>query len=71
MDRTMAPLWDAVALYVTTAALHRLMTFIIDGTLVRDITRDADPYWVLRQVPLITTVAEADLILRDHREGTY
>jgi len=48
-----------------TAVLRELFALIEDGTLVRDISRDAEPGWAMRQLPLVQALARAKQILDD------
>lgn len=40
-------------------ALRTLFALVEDGTLVRDTSRDHEPGWALRQVPLVQALARA------------
>jgi succinate dehydrogenase/fumarate reductase flavoprotein subunit len=43
--------------------LAALIKLIEDGTLVRDISRDAEDGWAFRQVPLVKAVSDARALL--------
>jgi len=51
------------------AALRKLLGFLEDGTLCRDISRDHEPGWAMRQLPLVQTLTEVKALLHPPGEG--
>lgn len=41
------------------ASLREIMKLIEDGFLVRNISRDGEPGWAMRQIPMVQTLAKA------------
>lgn len=51
------------------ASLGAIMKLIGDGTLVRDISGDAEPGWAMKQLPLVMALKTAQELLDAAREG--
>jgi hypothetical protein len=49
-------------------ALDELMALIENNTLVRNISRDGDPDWAIRQLPLVMTLKKAQAALKSAKQ---
>lgn len=55
--------WLLARVTELTEALGTMSARIADGTLVRDISRDHEPGWAMRQLPLVLLLKRTELVL--------